>query len=175
MAKRIDRSQLQLPLSVLPKVHPTVTVWQAQDVISRLAGKGSICPCCGQRVQLYPRTITSEMATWLTALYRRNQENEGDWVQIREIDVRGGDYAKLVLWGLVESKPKAPDDPDQRNSGYWRLTAKGKDFVMGKTRVLRVLWLYNNEVVLNEPDTLHITECFKNVFDYHELMGISTT
>lgn len=181
MAKS-KKSRPSLPLSQLPVVPLGTTVHQAQAVISQLAGDGSDCPCCGQRVQLYGRVITSAMAHWLVVLWLRWQEKvkkapptkKGDcWVQIKEIKgVRGGDYAKLKLWELVEARPKDPADPDQRNSGYWRPTKKGQDFVIRAIQVPRKLWLYNSKVVLTELNPVDIVGCFKQHFDYYDLMGM---
>ncbi len=105
----------------------TTTLKQAKDFLRLYAEKGVRCPCCKQYVKVYRRVLGSQMARWLIWLVRTWEQTDkarygstprfafdrrfeegtdvGVWVYIRQSPVRGGDYAKLIHWGLVEQKP----------------------------------------------------------------------
>ena len=64
---------------------------------------GTRCPCCGQYVKLYKRSITATMAWTLLRMYRSSLL---DWVHVPTLlRARGrlsGDHAKLAYWGLIQ-------------------------------------------------------------------------
>jgi len=92
------------------------------------------CPCCGKSVSPHrKRALNDKMAEFLVLLVRRFRATKGQWVHTDTIDSRGGDYAKLRHWGLIENKPN--DDPSKSSSGFWRPTQKGIDFVDRKISV----------------------------------------
>jgi ssDNA-binding Zn-finger/Zn-ribbon topoisomerase 1 len=120
-------------------------------------GTGCKCPACGKHVQLKDRTITSAMAKALIAISKHQGE-----VNISELkEIRGGDYAKLRYWGLIE----------EVRSGRWQITHKGRQFVHDKVRVPKVAWVYNKRArSFNEEETINIREALGKPSLYQELM-----
>lgn len=132
------------------------------------------CACCGQIVSARRRTITSSMARALIVIARA-WENQGStgWVAIKDVDVRGGDYAKLRYWGLLQGLPPDEKDPNQRDSAYWRPTQVGIDFVCGRVSVNKTVCVYNNKAV-DDPHAkrIDIFDALGERFDWYKLMGL---
>lgn len=55
----------------------------------------------------------------------------------------GGDYAKLVHFGLLEQKPRTQRGEDV--TGYFRLTDKAIAFVENRERVEKYIYLYDGK------------------------------
>jgi hypothetical protein len=83
---------------------------------------------------------------------------------------RGGDFAKLVHWGLLEAKGGERADGSSR-IGYYRLTPEGVEFVENRRRVPTHLYFYNSEVLGQETKTISMPEALGEHFDYEELMA----
>lgn len=140
------------------------------------------CACCDQDVAAYRRTITSEMARALCVIVRASlppgwhpshtvASNLLSWVSIRTVPVRGGDYAKLRYWGLLEQLPPAEKDPNQRDSAYWRPTATGLQFALGGMRVPKSLYVYNGWTRPDpRADQIDIRDALREKFDWYKLM-----
>lgn len=150
--------------------------------------KGAECPCCHQYAKIYRRKLTSSMAYALILIcryYRNLREPRGldEWLHVPEwlsktskfgATVRGGDWAKLVYWDLIEAQHGEERDDGSSRVGYYRLTEKGLRFVKGECRVPRVALVYNQRLLRMDDDkTLDIREALTEKFDYGELMGFS--
>jgi hypothetical protein len=143
------------------------TLHEARAIVRNNLDDGIQCPCCDQFCKRYRRKLNSQMARWLIWLYRRASGSE--WVTVRESPVRGGDYAKLALWGLVEQKSN--DDETKRTSGVWRITKLGRDFVDGHRFIPSHVMLYNNTIHGWSRACTTIRHALGERFDYAELMG----
>jgi hypothetical protein len=147
-------------------------------------GNGTDCPCCDQFAKVYPRRINSIMARWAIALYKAMHDpREGSlldggpgWVHVDKLAnytsgtaIRTGDYGKLRWWDLVEAMPN--DDPDKRNSGFWRLTPKGVAFVLGKITVTKTANVYADTLLGMEGEQVSIESCLGKKFSYREIMA----
>jgi hypothetical protein len=134
--------------------------------------QGISCPYCGQRAQLYKRTINESMARfliWLVAEYTIRQ----DWIHISdapEIQARrgGGDYSKLAYWNLIELKDNA--DAYKKTSGYWRPTGNGINFAFCRLSVPRAVLVFDGQVYGFSEDRIKINAAFGRRFDYREIM-----
>lgn len=142
------------------------TLLSAQSRVLREREKGTTCPCCGQFVKLYRRKLTSDMARFVCIL---SKYRPGRWVNIRKIDVRGGDYAKLVYWGLAEQRENA--DESKKDSGIWRLTERGYEFAARKTKVRSHAFVFNGKCEGMTGGKVSIKDALGEKFDYAELMG----
>lgn len=141
---------------------------------------GAQCPCCDQRVQLYKRPLTSSMMYVLVELHRYFSGSHAEpWVHVGRYmseknvpeAIRGGDFAKMRFWGLIEEKPEIRDDGSPR-AGYYRITDLGKRFVRGEVRVPAYVFLYNEKPVKREvTETVSIQEALGKKFNYRELMN----
>lgn len=151
-----------------------MTLEEAKRVVADGREAGVSCPCCEQDCKVYPRKLNSAMAEWLVWLvgeYEHAVENdEALWIDIRRFPVRGGDYAKLIHWQLVEQRPKDPSDTVRRTSGHWRPTPRGIDFAYARTRVPSHALLFNNTFEGFVETTTDIREAFGKRFSFVELM-----
>jgi len=106
----------------------------------------------------------------------QKEVGEGKWIHIptefteRKINVSNAEYSKLSYWGLIEGKPNEDDDT-KRDSGFWRITPLGIDFVNGKCSTCRHVFLYNKKRYGSSDETTTIKEALGDKFDYAELMG----
>jgi len=142
------------------------------------------CPCCGQRVQLYRRKMSTDMVSALIRLYAVTRGAPADpedpskmfrspngalWVH-RDVfcSAKGsGDYAKMRFWGLIA--PRDYRSKNENSSGFWAITELGVNFVERRARIPLYVYVYNNAFHSSSPDTLGITEA--SAFDYQEALG----
>ena len=140
---------------------------------SRSGEKNIDCPVCGRSMKQYRRRLHATMAVFMIELY--HQACQGNtWVDVRDLPSyrRGqqrGDYAYLVHWGLVATKPN--DDPKRRSSGMWSLTRDGRDFVLGRHRVPSHVLILCGENYGLTGTTITIRDALGKGFDYEELMN----
>lgn len=137
-------------------------------------GKAAKCPCCTQTVKVYPRRIYSTMSRGLIELYKMDHIKE-DYYHISEIESMrksgGGDFAKLVYWGLVEEMPKDAAQTKQRTSGYWKITMMGKKFALDQLKVAEIVDVYNGKPLRMRGSPVGIKDTLGKDFDYEELMA----
>ena len=130
---------------------------------------GADCPVCTQRVQLYRRKLNAGMAKALIQIYRHAGT---EWTRVQDIPSgpKGGDYAKLRFWGLLE--PRGDVSEDGNSAGWWRVTDKGRAFVLDQAVVPSHVGTYNNKTYpLRDPVTLiTVREALGERFKYDELM-----
>lgn len=154
-----------------------LTLTQAREFVmkGRLDAEGVGCPCCGQLAKVYTRKINSTMARWLIALcwlYKFKKR----WYGVREpwsLKINGGtgDVAKLAYWGLIEHRPKDPEDTTRRTSGFWKPTQRAFEFVRGDITVEGAALVYNSELLgWAELPEVNIKDCLGTKFDHGELM-----
>lgn len=165
-----------------PKFDPnTTTLAKAQEVLKDHAKEGAICPCCRQLVKLYERPITGAMAYVLILLHRHfSTPPIPGWVHVPSYltdmskmgsAVRGGDWAKLRYWGLLEEKPEDRKDGSNR-AGFYRMTEKGHKFAKGEVKVPKAVMLYNDRFLgFVTPGEVSIQDCLGKEFDYADLMA----
>jgi hypothetical protein len=142
------------------------TLQEAREHLYSNLEDGLHCPCCGQYAKRYKRNINSQMAQWLIWLVQQSRDDA--WVDVKEADLRGGDYAKLQHWNLVERRVN--EDPEKRTSGLWRPTPKGVQFAKGEISLPQYVLLYNNEVLGHTGNLIGIRAALGTKFDYDELM-----
>lgn len=161
-----------------PKFDPkTTTLAVAQTILMDHAKAGAICPCCRQLVKLYHRPITGAMAYVLILLHRHFLKAPG-WLHVPKYltdmskmgsAVRGGDWAKLRYWGLLEEKPEDRKDESNR-AGFYRMTEKGHQFAKGEIKVAKAVLLYNDRFLGFAPGEVSIQDCLGKEFSYVDLM-----
>ena len=144
----------------------TVTV--AEDWVLNNAAEGVECPCCGQLAKVYRRKLYSSMAYALITIYGAKGDGEG-WLHVPSLlngkgsVSRGGDFAKLVYWGLLE--------PHKEGKGYYRITARGRDFVECRCAVPAAVFVFDGELLNHDVEQMvTINEALGTKFNYEELM-----
>ncbi len=100
----------------------------------------------------YRRRLTPTMTYWLQELVNIYTHKK-DWVAPKEISSTGGDYAKMMHWGLLEADFDGDGDADpvsegaqKRKRGKWRPTELGIQFIHGQVQVPSHIFLTGNEL-----------------------------
>lgn len=122
-------------------------------------GDLSLCPCCGQTVKKYARSIHGAMCAALKYI----AENPGTTSKKVLRFQGGGDYAKLVHWGLLEQS-----DADSS----WRITDKGLQFLRGTHVVPKYVYIYNSIVFGRSEEQVDIYSCAGKDFSFEEIMAV---
>jgi hypothetical protein len=147
------------------------TLKEAKEWLRTKAEKGERCPCCTQLVKVYERKIYSTMAASLVYFYSHFSHDEfhhySKW-NAKFHKGGGGDFSKLQYWGLVEEMP-IKEKEDKRTSGYWRITNKGKSFVIGAITVPSHVRIYDGRLLGFKGKEVSIKECLGTRFSYAEL------
>lgn len=144
-----------------------------RDIMDKAHKDGAECPCCGQFVKVYRRTITSTMARQLLAAYHKHGAHT--WFHTRDVVLPNasgaGDFAKLEHWNLIERQGHVQGDDGKRTSGMWRITSVGKKFILNQTTVPMHTLIYNDKVLGQEGTHIDIHHALGKKFDYREIMG----
>lgn len=156
--------------------HTSTTIKDARAYIdSQISiGKAAKCPCCTQTVKIYKRKIYSTMAIGLIELYKMNRVNPG-YHHISAIESMrksgGGDFAKMVYWGLIDEMPQDQAPEGQRTTGYWQITELGKAFVEERLTVNEYMHIFNRKVITTSGHKIGIQDALGDEFNYTELMA----
>lgn len=161
----------------LGETETTLSLSQARTIVRNSLEQGIKCPCCHRFAKLYRRKLHSGMSSRLVRCYALTKATSAEWVHVSDIyrwihfkSVAPNDFPYLENWGLIIAKPTNPHE-DQKSSGYWKITEKGKKFVSGQLRVARHVFIYDNIVDSFSDDTTDIYESLGSRFSYQELMG----
>jgi len=143
-----------------------------KDYLKVLQGAGGDCPCCDRHGKYNGFTITQKNAQALLWIYK-NAANEDRWVNTaknapREF-MRAKTFTNMRYWGLIEAHPN--DRKDVKGSGYWRITSKGIDYILGKMRLPKKAFIYNRKLVGFGEQQVYFKECFKEQFNLEEVMN----
>lgn len=135
------------------------------------ADKGYNCPCCGQLCKRYYRNLNANMAIVMITMYRKKKFG---FIRVEEFMrlngyPRSGDFSYLVHWGLMEKMLGKRPDGSSKN-GFYKLTDKGRQFVLKQMLVPKTLIFYNGKREGFEGDEIGIEVALGKKFDYRELM-----
>lgn len=134
---------------------------------------GGYCPCCDKWGKISPFPLTEIMALGL--LWMSRQESDGmGWIDVPNKAprwmLRGKTYTTMHRWNLIEKADKH-EDSTKKSDGLWRVTHKGLQFLDGKLRVPKKVYLYNNAVEGWSDEQIYFSECFGKHFDYSAVMA----
>jgi len=167
------------PKNAFPFDPSVCTVEQAAQWVRDHLKPGVECPCCTQLAKRYQRKLTSSMA-YALLLIARAFRTKRDWLHVPEYltevcrtgaTIRGGDWAKLVHWGVIEAKPDEQRKDGSKRVGFYRLTQRGRDFVDGRIRVPKHVLIYNSKFYGFGDKTVSVQEALTDRFNYAELMS----
>ena len=127
-----------------------------QTEARKMAGEEFPCPCCDQKVYLYPRKITGTMVSQLAQLLSA----KGPMRSRDLVNSHGGDHAKMQLWGLVE----------QNAEGLWTATDKGYLFFTDRLAVPEIAYVYNGLLVKYSEKECGVRDRIGKKFNSEELM-----
>jgi len=102
--------------------------------LCKRAVNGRLCPTCGTLIKLYSRKLNAGMVKVLRQLYAHGNN---DPLHSSKLDARGGDYAKLPLFGLVNSD----------ENSLWSITQQGRDFLDGFGASPSKVYIFMGELV----------------------------
>lgn len=146
------------------------TIKEAKEYLRSNFNEGVNCPCCNQFVKLYKRKLGSMQSQGLIILY--NLSKEKDWIHVREITKNinlTGDFAKMSYWKLIEER--ANTESTKKNSGFWRITQRGKDFVGNKIEIPSHALVYNSKCFGFSEEKTNIIKSLGKKFNYNDLMN----
>ena len=132
--------------------------------------EGGFCPVCDRWGKVYKRKLNVTMVRsliWLT------KESKGAWVDVpnkapRSV-VSSNQLSSLKWWGLIERQEPEPNSK-KKFSGFWKPTQLGLDFVANNVLVPLAVYTYNDQVEAFSNERVSIVECFKEHFDYKDIM-----
>jgi hypothetical protein len=137
--------------------------------------EGAYCPCCKQAVKLYKRKLNKAMAICLFELFKRNTD---EYLHIQDLQnnkrfrlhMNGGNFATMKYWGVIEQIEKDEDDTTRRTSGCWRITQKGRNFILSRITIPKYIFTYNMSLHSVSEEQTNIAESLTERFNYQELM-----
>lgn len=137
--------------------------------------EGAECPCCAQLVKLYKRKINARMCYGLVLLYKISGSEIENYIHVpteftkRKINHSNIELSKLQYWGLVT--PRENTDKSKKDSGYWSVTQKGKDFIDKKISIPKYALIYNSRQWGFSDELVSINDALGTNFDFQELMN----
>jgi hypothetical protein len=157
------------------RFHDSMTLAEGRAILRELVNDGHKCPVCTQLAKVYRRKINSGMARSLIEMYRVGREGDvagvQGWVHVpTQIGARSREEGKLAYWGLVEEEAEIKRE-DGGRAGYWRVTARGAQFVRNLIQVPKYARVYDGRCLgLTGPD-VSIHDALGTKFNYDELMA----
>lgn len=153
-----------------PPFYGEMSLARARKLLTERVDEGVGCPCCTQFAKVYRRKVNSSMARGLIAAWREYGRGFGYLQDVRrksgETDNR--EESKLRYWGLMEEEPKLR--PDGGRAGWWRVTDRGYEWIMGWSVVPKYAHLYDGQFLRFSGDPVTIRDALGTKFDYGELM-----
>jgi hypothetical protein len=157
---------------VVPDIPPDLdaTLGEVRDWLRTRIDKGARCPACEQRAQVYRRQIYAGMVRALILMWREGDFGRRLYVHVPSIDpARGGDVAKLEHWGLIEEERGTRIDGGR--AGYWRVTARGQDWIERKTTVPKYARIYDGRLLSLTGPAVSIDTALGTAFRLDDLMA----
>ncbi len=163
---------------VRPEFSSTESIELARSKVMHNLPHGIMCPVCDQHCKLYKRKLNSGMVRALiqlaTVQAKFDPVGVKIWVDAAKLQLRGGDYGKLRWWGLVEHRKLRKDEKDsgeKKDSGKWRVTQLGLQFLSGEVEVPRYAFIYNNRASMMSVETTNAPSALGDKFHFGELMS----
>jgi len=127
---------------------------------------GQPCPHCSRNIDIYQRNLTRNHAQCLVNMYKKGQNI---WQHYKDFCPDGfADYGKLKYWGLIESKENT-DHPEMLDSGMWKLTYSGIEFLFGRYNIPKYLFTYNDNVVeVKDGQRVSFSKLYGERLDFRE-------
>jgi len=149
------------------------TLFEAKEAFGHaIRDAGMDCPCCGRWGKINPYQITSTQAKGLIWMYTNFPRD--CWIDLGDAPgwlLRAKTMTTVKWWGLIEPAAKDENDAGKKASGKWRLTDKGRAFVIGRTLIPKYTFIFGNGCFGYSETMVDIRDALKNKFSYEELMG----
>jgi len=92
-----------------------------------------------------------------------------DMIHVPTITRMGGDTCKMVYWELIEEESSRRADGGR--AGYWAVTPKGRDWILGNITVPQYARIYNGRCQGLTGNERTIVQALGKKFNYRELMN----
>lgn len=143
------------------------TLEQARQAVRAQLDDGIRCPCCGQWAKTYKRTINAKMARSLVVVWK---SVGWDWAYLPDVvGSQSREESKLRYWGLLEEAPGRRADGG--HTGYWRITARGAEWVQEKIAIQTYAHVYNGECLGHSGPLMSIRDALSTRFSLDELLA----
>lgn len=151
----------------MSQVIDSTPVVDARQWVRDHAEDGVTCPVCTQLAKVYRRKIHAAMGRDLIIARR---VAGADWFHVRTtLGHDGGDFAKLVYWRLIVEYDAKRDDGGR--AGWWRITDRGKAYVLDQLRVPKYARIYDKRLLNLTGDMVGIRDALGVRFRYDDLMA----
>lgn len=149
-----------------------VTLEEAKQWLRSKVYDGAECPCCTQLAKVYRRKLNRGMVTGLAEFYCHVRGDTTLYAHVPstgDLARLGGDWAKLLHWGLIEESDEEREDGGR--AGWWRISEKGCQFVRGQIEVPSHGFFYNGRLLKLDTDKhVRIPDVAAEGFDLQELL-----
>ncbi len=141
--------------------------------------RGTECPCCDRWGKIYRTPLGTGMVRSLMAFYSLQvKRGPGEWIFWHDVQTwlidhgcsLATNYAGLRYWDLIEPRP-VNTNPKTKSSGFWRVTSRGRRFVLEEEEVPSHALLYNKRRLRYDGLNIGIKTAAKKEFDYPKLMS----
>ncbi len=129
-------------------------------------GESHPCPLCQQNIKIYHRQIHATLARGLATMYRNG--GASDYVHIPSLPGDTHELSQLKWWGLIQEENLRREDGGR--AGYYRMTERGRLFVLNRQLLPKYAVVYNGKRISLEGDLVSISDCLGDKFSYKELM-----
>lgn len=142
------------------------TILEAKRFLRKFFKKGVECPCCGQKVKAYRRSLCTPAVADFLRLCREYMK-EKQPIHHAEFTQQRSNFYTLNYWGLIE--PGVYEGGEQKSAGTWMPTERGMDFAMGNLKLHKSVMTYDNTPYEFEGELINVHEALGNKFKYSEL------
>ena len=156
-------------LKSLPEIPDGMLLTASRRRLLRDIDVGVTCECCGQRAQRYRRLLSSSIVRALVFAYREHRLESFELEALLRAMVlhhpdlpRVGDTSMLRHWDLIELTA---------TTRHYRVTAKGRRFILGQIRVPRYAFVYNNARHGLSDESVDVTDALGDKFNLDELLN----
>lgn len=149
---------------------PDTSLADAKQWLREQLDGGAPCPCCTQFAKVYRRKITSRQVRALIRVWRSAGT---DWCHVTTVHPSlagdGGELSRLRYWGLLEEADERREDGGR--AGWWRVTDRGEQYVLGRTTVPKYAHIYDSRCLALSGDLVSVRDALGTKFNYAELMA----
>jgi len=133
-------------------------------------GKTVDCPCCGRYSHFNKFKITQNMIDMMAKCLQLQEAMETGFVHHTRFltgETRG--FYNLKRFNMIEQQ--ARDKNVGHASGLWRVTVKGKAFLLGEVSVPKYALVFDDEVMGFDGDLMDVHQCYEQHFNYFEVVS----
>jgi hypothetical protein len=136
---------------------------------------GIICPCCDGKAKVYPRPFNSAMAKHLVYLWRWDLDGPGRYHHVKNRLVElskkwfNAEFARMEDYWLIEAAHDVRPDGNP-DTGHYRITEHGKDFVEGRVTIKSHARCYKSKVLEFTGKDITIHDALGLHFDYEKVV-----